>query len=224
MIQRRLNSLQRRTKFRAFTLVELMFAIVILGVIGIGLTSLMINSAKSMKWSINKSMITNDFRQFTMRASQDAINASQAYLYPSFDVNDCDDKGDRRALDLSGDCLVLVTTEPSPTINSQRYYREIVVYNRESATDNDERPVFRRQLRFTTLTIPTTTPVETVLSNQRSNFEEPQTVLQLSRGLSENQLFLRATDETFIINGEIIHGKNAQRITNTYNLTISTRG
>ena len=209
MILRHHILLQKKTKLHAFTLVEIMFAIVILGVVGIGLTSLMIGSAKSMRWSINKSLITNDFRQFTLQASQDALNASHAYLYPSFNTNDCDDPGDRRGLRLSGDCLVLVSTEPSPTINSQRFYRRIVIYNRAA----DLNP-----------TIPTTTPIETVLAAQRSNFEDPETVLELSRGLSENQLFLRAANETFIINGEIIHGQNAQRITNTYNLTISTRG
>ena len=227
MILRHHILLQKKTKLHAFTLVELMFAIVILGVVGIGLTSLMIGSAKSMRWSINKSLITNDFRQFTLQASQDALNASHAYLYPSFNTNDCDDPGDRRGLRLSGDCLVLVSTEPSPTINSQRFYRRIVIYNRAAdASENDieGNPVFRREITFLNPTIPTTTPIETVLAAQRSNFEDPETVLELSRGLSENQLFLRAANETFIINGEIIHGQNAQRITNTYNLTISTRG
>ena len=169
-------------------------------------------------------MITNDFRQFTLRTSQDAINATHAYLYNSFNVNDCNDPGDRRGLRLSGDCLVLVSTEPSPTINSQRFYRRIVVYNREAAGAGEERPVFRRQIDLPRGTIPTTTSIEDVLAAQRNNFEDPQTVLQLSRGLSEDRFFLRATNATFIINGEIIHGENAQRVTNTYNLTISTRG
>lgn len=219
--------LQKRTESHAFTLVELMVSIVVLGVISIALTALMVSSARSMRWSVNKSLITNDFRQFTQQISQDAINASHAYLYPSFGINVVNDDDNQLTWGESGDCLVLITVEPSDEtdLNSPRVYRSIVVYNREPGVDGEEeegRPVFRRERIG--LNIPVEVPLETVLNNQRDNFDPPETVLQLSRGLSENQLFYRATIDTFIINGEIIHGNNVQRVTNTYNLTISTRG
>ena len=222
MIQRPTKSLSSKRTNHAFTLVEIMFVIVILGIVGVGLTSLMIDSSRSMSWSINKSLITNDFRQFTGSISKDALNASHAYLYP--DLNSMT-LSNRRAPGLSGDCLVLVSTEPWPAINEQRYYRKIVIYYR-AAGGTPDRPVFRIERDFpsATPTNPTTIDIETLLANQISNFTQPETVLDLSRGLSGNQFFYRATTEAFLINGEIIHGNNEQRVTNTYNLTISTRG
>ncbi len=222
MIQRPTKSLSSKRTNHAFTLVEIMFVIVILGIVGVGLTSLMIDSSRSMSWSINKSLITNDFRQFTGNISKDALNASHAYLYP--DLNSMT-KSNRRASGLSGDCLVLVSTDPWPTINDQRYYRRIVIYYR-AAGGTPNRPVFRIARDFPSIppTNPTTIDIETLLADERSNFTQPETVLDLSRGLSGNQLFYRATNEAFLINGEIIHGNDEQRVTNTYNLTISTRG
>ena len=221
MIQPTIPLLPKRTN-QAFTLVEMMFVLVIFGIIGIALASLMTDSARSMLWSVNKSLITNDFRNFTGRISQDTLNASHAYLYPGFD-EDSNGFSDRRQVGLSGDCLVLVFTEPLPEINSQRFFQKIVVYFRQVSNTQD-RPVFRTELVFDPPTIPTTTTIEELLAAQRNNFAAPQQVLELSRGLSEGQLFFRVTDEAFLINGEIIHGQNTQRVTNTYNLTISTRG
>ncbi len=182
----------------------------------------MIDSSRSMSWSINKSLITNDFRQFTGNISKDALNASHAYLYP--DLNSMTGSN-RRLSGLSGDCLVLVSTEPWPTINDQRYYRKIVIYYR-AAGGTPNRPVFKIERDFPDVppTNPTTIDIETLLANQINSFTQPETVIELSRGLSGNQLFYRATEEAFLINGEIIHGNDEQRVTNTYNLTISTRG
>ena len=215
--------MKENQKIRAFTLVELMFATVVLGVISIAFTAFMTDSARGMLWSVNKSMIVNDFREFTAEISQDATGSSIAYLYPSFDLGDTNNANDRRGIGLSGDCLVLITTVPFPETNSPRFYERIIVYYRASG-GNIERPVFRIELDLPELNIPITTNVEGLLASQRNNFSNPVTVLELSRGLSQNQIFFRATEESFVINGEIIHGENDQRITNTYNLTISTRG
>ena len=226
MIQRPTTTLTSKRTNRAFTLVEIMFVIVILGIVGAGLTSLMIDSSRSMSWSINKSLITNDFRKFTGNMSRDALNASHAYLYPDLGSMT---RTNRRASGLSGDCLVLVSTEPWPTTNAQRYYRRIVIYYR-AAGGTPNRPVFRIERDFSIATTgtlptnPTTIQIETLLADQLNSFTQPETVLDLSRGLSGNQLFYRATNEAFLINGEIIHGNDEQRVTNTYNLTISTRG
>jgi prepilin-type N-terminal cleavage/methylation domain-containing protein len=226
MIQKPNTSLFSKQTNHAFTLVEIIFVLVILGVVGAGLTSLIIDSSRSMAWSINKSMITNDFRQFTGKISQDALNASHAYLYPDFNSIT---RNNRRETRLSGDCLVLVSTEPFRTsINAPRSYQRIVIYYRD-ASDTPTRPVFRIERFFDPRTIdprsiPTTIQIEDLLAAERNRFGQPETVIEQSRGLSGNQLFYRATDEAFLINGEIIHGNDSQRVTNTYNLTISTRG
>lgn len=223
---------QKSTKFllpkqtkHAFTLVEIMFATVLLGIVGIALTALMMDSARGMLWSVNKSQITSDFRRFTGRISQDALNASHAYLYNNFNAASF---AASIGPGFSGDCLVLVSTEPLPTdINSQRYYQRIVVYYRNAGGEQD-RPVFRTQIVFPVPDdgsgTPTTTRIEDFLAAQINNFDPPERVIDRFIGLTGDRLFNCVTDETFMINGEIIHGRNAQQVTNTYNLTISTRG
>jgi prepilin-type N-terminal cleavage/methylation domain-containing protein len=227
----------KKERTRAFTLLEIMFATVILGIIGTILTSFMINAARGMSWSIDKSLITNDFRKFTNRITQDTYNANFAYLYTDFTAANASQSIDRLAVGSSGDCLVLVQTEPFPNANSQRFFRRIVVYYR---VPGEVSPVFRQEVVFdrplanstaNNGNTPNPTPdpdyFENFLIAQITNLSPPQTVLQSTRGLSgisSNQFFERLTSEAFLITGEIINGVNSPSTTNTYNLTISTRG
>ena len=48
--------------------------------------------------------------------------------------------------------------------------------------------------------------------------------MELARGLANESLFSNLRDLTIIVNGEIVHGNNAKRVTDTYNFTISPRG
>jgi prepilin-type N-terminal cleavage/methylation domain-containing protein len=221
--KRPLSMLPSKRTNQAFTLVEMIFVMALFGIVGIILTSLMVESSKSMRRSINKSLITYDFRKFTGRISQDALNATHAYLYPSFTHESVKNRDNRRLRGSSGDCLVLIRTQPFPGLNNDRVYRRIVVYYLENG-DTQNRSVLRTELEFPSPTVPTTDIVEEVLSDQIDNFDPPEQILEISRGLSGGQLFYRATNESFLINGEMTHGKNAQRVINTYNLTISTRG
>lgn len=221
---------KKKSGSHAFTLVEVMFVVTIFGIVGAGLTSLMIDVSRSMLWTVNKSKITNDVRLFTLEISNEAVNANYAYLYSSFNIGDCDDMSDRRDIAFSGDCLILVYTEfPEfdPENNSEPYYERIVVYYRSADTEGYS-PVFRREANFPSGTFLTSAygedGFESFLAEQFGSFGDEEEVLQLSKGLTNNQLFRVIGDHTIVINGEIIHGKNIQQITNTFNLTISTRG
>lgn len=218
-----------RPKSRGFSLIELMFAIVIIGVIGIMLTSFMRDSSRSMLWSVNKSMITNDFRQFTQQIGNDAINADYVFLYSNFAVDNHNDRDDRVQSPFSGDFLVFVETGPFPNVASPRFYESITVYFREPGTDAN-RPAFRSRVDFPQGVNPAgfdlvNADFETLLTSQRNAIIDNATeVLQLVQGLTGNRLFRRINNgQAFLVNGEIIHGTNAQQVTNTYNLTISTR-
>ena len=202
-----------------------MFALTILGIVGAALTSLIIDASRSMLWAVNKSEITNDVRSFPLRIGNETVNANFAYLYPDFTPGSLT-INNRLASGLSGDCLVLVYTEPFPNIDSQPSFERIIVYFR-TANATGLSPVFRAEANFPLAAFPTdaVTPFENFLAAQIGSFGPAVQVLELSRGLtSNNQLFRAADDNTFVINGEIIHGTNIQRVTNTFNLTISTRG
>lgn len=215
--------MQKKQKAKAFTLVELLFSMIILGIVGIALTSFMVFSTESMFWSIRKSMITADFRKFTARITQDALNSNGIFLYNNFDPSAVNpvNPADRRAQGLSGDCLILVSLEPIPDINSPRLYQKIVVYYRDNSQNGS---VFRRDLTFTPPTEDTSTGIETMISTQRNNLSEPRLMLEETIGNNTSQFFYRVNETTFMVHGEIIHGNNAQEVTNTYNLTISTGG
>ncbi|MBC2594560.1 type II secretion system protein [Ruficoccus amylovorans] len=49
-------------------------------------------------------------------------------------------------------------------------------------------------------------------------------VIELSKGLANQRLFYNFRDTSIMVNGQIIHGSNAKRVTDTYNFTISPRG
>lgn len=239
MINKLHPALKKKDKTGAFSLVEIMYVTGIISIIGLILTSFMRDSARSMSWSVDKSLITRDFRLFTMNITQDAYNANFAYLYPSLNLADRNEFVDQRDLGESGDCLVLVKTEPFPDTNSQRFFRKIIIYYRQ-VTPAGDMAVLRQVIDFNTATESTanvgddTNPnpdpdfFENFLSQQMNstNLNPPETVLESTRGLTGGGLFLLLDDfdGTFLINGEIINGLNADRITNTYNLTISTRG
>ena len=226
------SSLNKKDKTGAFTLVEIMFVLVILGVIGVILTSFMTSSARSMLWSVNKSLITSDFRKFTGRITQDAYNASVAYLYSTATPgSDYQTREDRIDVGFSGDCLFLVQTEPSPDTDSPRYFRRIVAYYRQPDRWPDGR-VIRNELLFddaTPANLATNADrdpdfFENFVNANFDSFRGEEVVLESTRGLADGQLFRRLRDGTFLINGEIINGVNSPTVSNTYNLTISTRG
>ena len=225
-------SLNKKNKADAFTLVEIMFVLVILGVIGVILTSFMTSSARSMLWSVNKSLITSDFRKFTGQITKDAYNASVAYLYstatPGVDYQTSTQQID---VGLSGDCLFLVQTEPFPNTDSPRYFRRIVAYYRQPILHSDGR-VIRNELVFDDATPANLASnvdrdadfFEDFVNANLDSFAGEEVVLESTRGLADGQLFRRLRDGTFLINGEIINGVNSPSVSNTYNLTISTRG
>lgn len=209
----------KKQKQKAFTLVEILFVTVILGIVGIALTSFMIFSARSMSWSIRKSMVTSDFRKFTGQITQDAINSNTIFLYNSFNPGDVTPAG-QRSRGLSGDCLVFVSYEPIPAINSPRFYQEVIVYNRDAAGS-----VFRREFTYPNPNIlQTDSNIETIINALRGQFSTPRLVIEETVGNINNQFFYRVNETTFMVHGNVIHGNINQEITNTYNLTISTGG
>ena len=214
----------------AFTLVEIMFVVTIFGIVGAGLTSLIIDASRSMLWTVNKSKITNDVRLFTLKINNEAVNANYAYLYSNFNQG-----SDQKDIDASGDCLMLAYIEfpVSDTLGDDPpppYYERIIVYYRSADTEGYS-PVFRAEAVFPEGTFLTSAYGENdedgfdaFLTEQFNSFGDAEEVLQLSKGLTDNQLFRVIGNHTIVINGEIIHGENVQQITNTFNLTISTRG
>ena len=219
----------------AFTLVEMMVTLVIFGIVGAGLCVFTVESSKSIFWSTEKSKITSKFREFTSKIANDALNGSHAFMYRSYNVEDLNQLSDRLGWNDSGDCLVFVSTQPpSDDINGQRYYDRIVVYYSEP--EDAPRPVFRRVITIDAATISADTSIEKffsqlhnndyqdLLNNQQILMGQPEVVIELARGLSNNSIFRKVTDDAFMVNAEIVYGNETKRVFNSYNFTVSTRG
>jgi prepilin-type N-terminal cleavage/methylation domain-containing protein len=213
---------------RGYTLVE---AIVVMSILTLVLTALgyfLVNVSKDMFWVTNKSIITHDVRSFTARISKEALSANCGYVYASISSSDRNSASDRRESGESGDCLVLISMDPYPDIHDDKHYTGLVVYYR-LPDENGEGPVYRAEKSFSTpQSINVSSGVnhfEQFLAAQFPNFNTSgEVVLELSRGLANGNLFQNFGNNTFIVNGEILHGNTVKEVTNTYNLTISPRG
>lgn len=213
----------------AFTLVEVLMVMSVLSVVMTGLGFFMVNASKDIFWATNKSLITNDVRHFTERLSKEALGANLGYVYQSFSPEHRGSAGDQQQSGETGDCLVLISLEPFPGFNDAKHYTQLVVYYR-SPDEYGVGPVYRIEKSFAV-------PQPIMVNQGYHHFEEflaenfpvvtadpADIVLELSRGLADGNLFRNFGNNTFVVNGEILHGNQAKEVTNTYNLTISPRG
>lgn len=211
-----------------FTLVEIMFTLAIFGLVAIGLITFMLDATRSMFWASNKSGITSDMRLFTLQISKETLGARTGILYQDFSLSARDKYEDRKQSGETGDCLVLVYYEPYPDIDDDLCYTKLVVYYRKADEDGLS-PIYRAEQTFSV-------PQEIDTSSGTDHFEtflatyfpddsvEATILLDESRGLADGSLFRNLSNDTFVVNGEILHGNKVKEVTNTYNLTISPRG
>ncbi len=212
----------------AYTLVEIMVSLTMFGLIAVGLMAFMIDSTKGLFWAANKSLITNDVRNFTMRISSETLGARTGYVYRSFAKSDRNEVGDQKQSGETGDCLVLIYFDPYPNIEDPLHYTKLVVFFRKP-DQNGLSPVYRAEKIFETpKEIKTADGVDHFEDFLASHFSDDSgdypVVLELSRGLADGKLFRNFGNNTFVVNGEILHGNAVKEVTNTYNLTISPRG
>ena len=57
-----------------------------------------------------------------------------------------------------------------------------------------------------------------------STVDTHETIIELSEGLANERLFYNFRERSIMVNGQIYHGNDAKRVTDTYNFTISPRG
>jgi type II secretory pathway pseudopilin PulG len=214
---------QNRQRHSAFSLVEIMAVLTIFGFVAIGLTAFMISSMQGMFWAANKSQITSDVRNFSLRLSKETLGARTAFIYSSFAAEDRSSIGKRRDSGQTGDCLVLIYYDPYPTVDDDLHYTKLVVFFRAPDEDGIS-PVYRAEKTFET-PLEISDNFETVLATYfPDDSGDYPIVLELSRGLANGKLFRNFGNNTYVINGEILHGNQVKEVTNTYNLTISPRG
>ncbi|WOO39954.1 type II secretion system protein [Rubellicoccus peritrichatus] len=228
--QQRIKS--EKSKSRGFTLPEALISLTIIGFLSAGLTYFMKDVAYGLFWGTQKIEISQDVRSFTMRIAAEARSANSAIIYSSFKNTDRDQGADRRDDGLSGDCLVLVNTEPYPNADSPEHYTRVIVYFRKAAETENIGPVRRLEWPASGTTGTShyvdasgKTIEELLTSIAADDTGDYPVIVELSRGMADGRLFTNFRQgKVIVVNGEILHGNQAEEVTNTYNLSISPRG
>lgn len=193
------------------TLVELMIGMGISGIVIAGTLSLFLMGAKISANGTGRLLINRDIRNFTNEMVENARYADYFKTYTSYmDRDEQNDGG-------SGDFLVLVHRDPADPDKISR----IVGYYRYAITEGVEGPV----LMFDNVYSPSSSSAMIDLLPPTSDHGTHSEVIELSNGLSDGKLFYNFYDRSIVVRGEILHdGAFADKVTNTYNFTISPRG
>lgn len=217
-------SISRRAHRKGFSLPEVLIALALVSLVVIGTYMLALASHRTMFIGTQKLRINRDIRTFTNEMTNEARNANHFYIYPSFASGSRDSASDRQRRGKTGDLLVLIYQEPFPNLEDPEHITRIVGYFR-SDDGTGEGPVRKFVVNYTPATYPDarSTPIESLIPAESlaSDFEQ---VVELSRGLANNQLFYNYEERSIMVKGEIIHGSEYKRITDTYNFTVSPRG
>ncbi len=205
---------EMRNAKHGYTLVEVMIATSLFTlVMGLAL-SFLLNVKNTAIETESKLLISHDIRRFTNELADNVTQSSRHYIFPSYT-----ERSARVSSGESGDMLVLIYTDgpgSSDAIRIAGYYRD--------GTPETEGPVKR-------FDIPLDPPQSVKRMNQVIDLLPPvsakgshREIIELSRGLSDGQLFNNFHANAIAIQGEIIHqGRVAQQTTNTYNFTVYRR-
>ncbi len=221
---------RNRSAKAGFTLVELMIAIGLSVLVLAAFHQLVLGTGRSLFDSTNKLLIAKDVRAFTNEISRSGRSARDFRIYTSLE-----DLSERQS-GQSGDVLALVWAEPesiedaSPGAAQRFFVTRIIIFAREAGPEQSEGPVWRYERNYAlpdAESAGTDSSQHTVrgLVTDILSAGERRQVLQLSRGLADERLFFYSRlGESVVVNGEIYHGNDHRRTTNTYNFTISPRG
>jgi len=211
------------------TLVEIMIAVVVLGMALMMALGFFTESVKATFVSEQKNLINQDIRRLTSELSRVGRQANYVVLYNSFRTQDRNNVSDRKLNGNSGDFLVFIfqdVPDISNPIYAPRAISRIVGYYRSPENPSD--PESMGPVRKFDISIPTpqnisNPPQLESLLPAESTQNSHNVVLALSQGLADNRLFYNLGNGTIMVNGKIVHGVEAKRVTDTYNFTISTR-
>lgn len=209
---------ERSVCVSGFTLVEMMIVVGITGFVLAGMTSFFIQFYTISFVNEQRNQINKDIRQLTGELTNTGRQANYFTMYDSIAVADRNTAGDRRTAGFAGDLLVFVYTANDNTGDITRlecYYRD-----NTSADVDALAPV-----RHYTLDIPSgsSSTVEALIPDL-ATLQTGDEVVELSKGLSNGRLFFNFWGKSIMVNGQIYHGNDAKRVTETYNFSISPRG
>lgn len=222
---------------QGYSLVEVVVVMAVTLVVLAASAKFIVEVARSTFVTERKLDINADVREITLEMAHNARAANHFYIYKSFNLSDRNEPSDQLRDGNSGDLLVLVFKEPWPNTSSPDHITRLVGYYRDAdPTDpNSVGPVkkFEKVYHDPSGSAPAgsagpyvsfaTTTVENEMSSVLLSANH-KVVVQLSKGLSDGQLFHNYLNKSIIIKAQIIHGNTVKTVTDTYNYTVSPRG
>jgi len=225
-------------KPRGFTLVEMLVAVTIMGIISAVMMRAFLQVLNIYFYDTAKIQINHDIRTFTGAMSENATYANYFKIFPAYNnlsrttttlVNSNDpDQGYTTAMTdssvndgQSGDCLVLVYKDPA----NDTLINRIMVYFRSPDPTTGIGPV-------RVLDLPVTPSSNLPVFQLIPDIADPTIypiVVQLSQDVATGKLFYNYHDRAIIVKGNILQRGGATNsvhatATDTYNFTVSPRG
>jgi hypothetical protein len=217
------------------SLVEVMIAAAIASVLGVALMSMTLSVGRIHFDSAAKLSINKDVRSFTNELSRSTRGSRVFRIYASASDLTERDSG------FTGDMLVLVWAQPESvedaTMGTEQeyYYEKIIIFARVvEDEDSNVGPVIRYERDFA---LPSGSTAGTAAGDNdiadltastianKDGLTEERRVIELTRGLADEKLFFHSRlGGSITVNGELYHGNDARRVTNTFNFTIAPRG
>ena len=213
-----------------FTLTELLITLTIFGLVMAGVAGFFYQTNGMLFTNTAKLMINRDIRALTNEMTDNARNANHFTIYDSFYDTFRNPTPPTTGIDFrkrdaeSGDCLVLIfygvdpapwDTTPPPIVRLVGYYRSI-----DNVPDNTG------PIRKFDVAIPGPDQNKECeeLVPAISTVGDHKTITEIAKGLANGRLFYNFRERSIMINGQIDHGNDAKRVTDTYNFTVSPRG
>lgn len=215
-----------RSPVRGFTLTEIMVSMTVLSILMALFMSVYLDASRMAFLSEGKNLINRDVRNVTQQMSRTARSASYFALYRSFNYDDRDELSDQVLEGGTGDFVVFVFQgwpETGTQLSARPTERIVGYYRAVQNPDNSSEHAPVRKFEIDVPLADRHRSLEALLPPANKVHEYPM-VVELSEGLANGDLFFNLWNSSLMVNGKIIHGNEAKRITETYNFTISPRG
>ena len=231
----RSNRPRSNSRLRGMTLVEVMVAASIAMLVGAAVMSMTLSVGRIHFDSTAKLLINKDVRSFTNELSYSTRSARDFRIYASASDLTERDSG------LAGDVLVLLWAQPESIADAtmgtaQEYFYEKVIVFARIIEDEDANigPVmlYERDYALPSGTSSGTPASQNTIAGltaavmaNKDGLTDVRQVIELTRGLADERLFFHSRlGDSITINGELYHGNDARRVTNTFNFTVAPRG
>lgn len=208
---------------KAFTFVEIMFVLLIMGFVSVGLYQFIVDCSRVMFVSTEKNDIVNNIRQFSGELNSVAKSANVAYVYNSFNLADRDAKADRLQDGLSGNCVVFVTMQPDVNpLNPDLIMKIVGYFVNPDATGIGT--LKRFELNYPNGINSVTNSPESLMASLNANSAGNKLVIGNVQGVNSGKIFYNYRDRSVMVKARFIQGNATKRVTGAYNFTISPRG